>query len=95
MSHAVSHRARSLRPHRLRRPPRRWENRRASIVEASPFPGRDRLPFHVRDLDRMRRALLLVQNLAARPDVPAEVAEHTDLLRIELDETLEELRGTE
>ncbi len=43
------------------------------------------------DLERMRRALLIVQNLVAQHDVPTDIAECVELLRVELDETLEEI----
>src|SRR5262245_55123013 len=52
-----------------------WENLRSNVVDAHPFSESDRLLLHideamswesVRDLDKMRAALLLVRNLATR-----------------------------
>jgi hypothetical protein len=50
-----------------------WVNLRQTVVENHPFPGSDRLLFHideamswesVRNLSQMRNTLLLIQNLA-------------------------------
>ena len=76
-----------------------WGNLRAVVSEAHPFPESRRLLFHideatswesVRDLDKMRAALLLVRNLATQ-NAPAEiVACVTDVSEI-LDEVLAEI----
>ena len=61
-----------------------WGNLRAAIVEARRFPEWQRLLFHVdegmswesvRDLGRMRKALTLVENIAAQTELPEVVAE--------------------
>lgn len=77
-----------------------WENLRADVVDAEPFPERARLLFHidegmswesVRDLDRMRDALLLVRNLATQNRMPEEVLVGVDGLTEILDEVLSEI----
>jgi hypothetical protein len=71
-----------------------WENLRAAVVEARPFPDWERLLFHidegmswesVRNLEHMRKALLLIQNLAAQSTVPAEVSEWVGMVRENLE----------
>lgn len=61
-----------------------WGNLREAVVDARPFPESERLLFHidegmswesVRNLDSMRKTLLLIQNIAAQSKVPDEVAE--------------------
>jgi hypothetical protein len=72
-----------------------WENLRDAVVAARPFPDWDRLLFHidegmswesVRNLEQMRKALLLIQNIAAQASVPAEVAEWIGVVRENLEE---------
>jgi uncharacterized Zn finger protein len=74
-----------------------WENLRHAVVDAHPFPEWQRLLFHidegmswesVRNLDNMRKALLLVQNIAAQSTVPDEVAEWIRVVRKDLDKVL-------
>ena len=71
-----------------------WQNLREAVVEAWPFPECQRLLVHVdegmswenvRNLDNMRKTLLLVHNLAARPDVPEEIKEWVKVVREDLD----------
>ena len=73
------------------------------MVEATPFPAHDKLLYHidegmswecVRDLQRMRKALLLVRNLVAQHEVPSEIAECTAMVVDEYQATVEELGGT-
>ena len=61
-----------------------WENLRAAVSENHPFPESNRLLFHidegmswesVRDLTQMRKALLLIQNIANMNQMPEEVTE--------------------
>lgn len=42
----------------------------------------------VRNLDNMQKTLLLVHNLAAKPDVPEEIKEWVKVVREDLDEVL-------
>ncbi len=75
-----------------------WENLRDSVIEHFGFPNSDRLLFHineamswesVRDLKRMKAVFLLVQNIAAQTDSPAEVLEWIDHVRDDLEASLE------
>jgi len=61
-----------------------WENLRDAVVQTHPFPESDRLLFHidegmswenVRNLENMRKALLLIRNMAAQSEVPDDVSE--------------------
>ena len=74
-----------------------WQNLRESVFNAWPFPDCDRLLAHidegmswesVRNLDNMKESLLLVHNIAARPDVPEEIKEWVKVVREDLDEVL-------
>lgn len=74
-----------------------WENLRDAGVAARPFPDWDRLLFHldegmsgesVGNLEQMRKALLLIQNIAAQASVPAEVTEGIGEVRENLEEVL-------
>jgi len=75
-----------------------WETLRAAIVEAHPFPDWQRLLFHVdegmswdsvNDLNRMRKALTLVENIAAQTQLPADVIEQIAGVRESFQELLE------
>ena len=79
-----------------------WSNLRQAVVENHPFPGSDKLLFHidegmswesVRNLPQMRNTLLLIQNLAHTNNAPDEVMEWIE----DVVETLKELleSGTE
>ena len=72
-----------------------WGNLREEVVEAQPFPERERILFHideamswesVRDLKQMKNTLLLIQNIAAQSEVPDEVSEWITIIRENLDE---------
>ena len=61
-----------------------WINLRDAVVESHPFPGSDKLLFHideamswesVRNLSQMRKTLLLIQNHAQTNHAPDEVIE--------------------
>jgi hypothetical protein len=74
-----------------------WGNLRQAVVENHPFPGSDKLLFHidegmswesVRNLRQMRNTLLLIQNLAHTNNAPDEVMELID----DVLETLKEAR---
>ncbi len=73
-----------------------WTVLRESIVEHFGFPDSDKLLFHVdeamswesvRNLNKMKAALLLVQNIASQTDCPTEVREWVDDVRVSFDET--------
>ena len=75
-----------------------WSNLRQAVVDAGPFPEAQRLLFHidegmswesVREPEAMRKALLLVHNIAAQGDVPPEVAEGVEMVRGAFDELME------
>lgn len=64
-----------------------WGNLRQAVAESHPFPGSDKLLFHideamswesVRNLCQMRNTLLLIQNLAQTNQAPDEVMEWID-----------------
>ncbi len=72
-----------------------WQNLRNEVVEARPFPERERILFHideamswesVRNLEQMRNTLLLIQNIAAQSEVPDEVREWIKIVKQDLDE---------
>jgi hypothetical protein len=72
-----------------------WENLRDGVVAARPFPDWERLLFHidegmswesVRNLESMRKALLLIQNIATQASIPAEGAEWIGVVRENLEE---------
>lgn len=78
-----------------------WATLRESIVAAHPFPESDAMLFHVdegmswesvRNLESMRKVLLLIGNIAAQANVPAEVAENVELVREHLQEVLVALK---
>jgi hypothetical protein len=71
-----------------------WGNLREAVLKLHPFPESDRLLFHideamswesVRNLNRMRKAFLLVRNLASRID-DEDLALWTDHVQENLDE---------
>jgi hypothetical protein len=79
-----------------------WENLRADVVAAHPFPESDRLLFHVdegmswesvRDLDKMRAALLLVRNLSAKKTVPKGIQQSVEEVWEIVDEVFSEIRA--
>ncbi len=73
-----------------------WGNLRKEVVKAHPFPESERLLFHidegmswenVRNLDNMRKTLLLIRNIAVQSKVPDEVSEWIE----DVEENLEEV----
>ena len=61
-----------------------WGNLRASVVEHFGFPDSKRMLFHideamswesVRNLQRMKSILLVIQNIAVQPETPKQVSE--------------------
>jgi hypothetical protein len=75
-----------------------WENLRESVVNHHPFLESQRLLFHVdegmswesvRDVERMRRALTLVENIAKQVKAPADVMESLVGVRESFQELLE------
>jgi hypothetical protein len=72
-----------------------WQNLREAVLGTWPFPECDKLMFHineamswesVRNLDNMRKTLLVIHNIAAKPDIPEEVREWVTHVRESLDE---------
>ncbi len=77
-----------------------WQNLRDAVIEHHPFPEWERLLFHidegmswesVRDLNHMRKILLLIRNLAAEANVPEQVREWVSEVKDDLDEVFEAL----
>ena len=75
-----------------------WEVLRAAVVDHAGFPGWERVLFHtdegmswetVRHLERMEPLLLLIRNLAAQGETPAEILEAIE----EIAEILEEVQS--
>ena len=73
-----------------------WGNLREAVVQTHPFPEFERLLFHidegmswenVRNLDNMRKTLLLIRNIAVQSKVPDEVSEWIE----DVEENLEEV----
>jgi len=74
-----------------------WENLRSAVVENHPFPESHRLLFHidkgmswesVRDLNRMKSALLLVQNIAVTIQAPGDILFWVEAVWENLEEVL-------
>lgn len=75
-----------------------WGNLRKAVVDAVPFPEWRRLLFHideamswesVRNLESMRKTLLLIQNIVNQSDCPDKVREGVEMVRDDLDEVLQ------
>ena len=75
-----------------------WEVLRAELVDRAGFPNWERVLFHtdeamswetVRHLERMEPLLLLIRNLAAQGEAPAEVLEAIE----EIAEILQEVQS--
>lgn len=75
-----------------------WGNLRDAVVENFGFPNSDKLLFHidegmswesVRDLNKMKSTLLLVQNIAQQADAPEEVKEWVNDVRQSLKSAFE------
>jgi hypothetical protein len=76
-----------------------WGNLRQAVVDNHPFPGSEKLLFHideamswesVRNLSQMRNTLLLIQNLANTNGAPDEVVEWIE----DVADTLKELQAS-
>lgn len=74
-----------------------WENLRGSVVEQAGFPNLERLLFHineamswesVRNLEKMKQALLLIQNIASQSQIPQDIQECMETVREDMDEVL-------
>lgn len=72
-----------------------WISLREAVVDEFGFPDSDKLLFHideamswesVRNLDRMKSTLLLVQNVISQSDVPDEIIECLGGVRESLEE---------
>ena len=72
-----------------------WIGLREAVVENFGFPDSDKLLFHideamswesVRNLERMKSTLLLVQNIISQSDVPEEIIECLGDVRESLEE---------
>lgn len=72
-----------------------WQNLRDAVVKAQPFHSIDRMLFHidegmswesVRDLGRMRKALLLSRNIATQGKAPEDVMFWIEEVSTNLDE---------
>ena len=81
-----------------------WENLRHTVVEKGPFPESDKLLFHVdegmswesvRNLQYMKKCLLLVRNVLIQGEVPEEVVSCLDEVSGLMDETLQALKEGE
>ncbi len=77
-----------------------WQCLRDDVVEAHPFPESQRILFHidegmswesVRDLDKMKAALLLVKNLVAKKTVRKGIRQAADEVWDILDEVFSEI----
>ncbi len=81
-----------------------WENLREVVAESIPFPEWKRLLFHiddamswesVRNLQQMRKTLLLIRNITAQAEVPEEVREWIGTVEENLDEVLKAIEEGE
>lgn len=72
-----------------------WISLRGAVMEDFGFPGSDKLLFHideamswesVRNLERMKSALLLVQNVISQSNTPEEIKECLADVRESLEE---------
>jgi hypothetical protein len=78
-----------------------WSVLRAEVVTHAGFPGWERVLFHtdeamswetVRHLERMEPLLLLIRNLAAQGEAPAEVLEAMEAIAEILQEVQSDLK---
>ena len=81
-----------------------WIGLRAAVVDNFGFPASDKLLFHideamswesVRNLERMKSTLLLVQNIISQSDVPEEVKECLADVRESLEEVFSAIKEGE
>ena len=77
-----------------------WGNLRDSVVEHFGYPDSERMLFHideamswesVRNLQRMKSILLVIQNIAAQPNTPEQVSEWILDIRECLEEAIAEV----
>jgi len=75
-----------------------WTNLREAVVAAHPYPESHRLLLHidegmswesVRDLELMRKALTLVENIARQAKAPKDVIDNIEHVRESFQELLE------
>lgn len=78
-----------------------WQNLRSTVVEYRPFPEWQRVLFHideamswecVRDLEAMRRTLLLIHNIASQNETRESVREWIEEVHQILDKTIGTVR---
>jgi hypothetical protein len=81
-----------------------WIGLREAVVDGFGFPDSDKLLFHideamswesVRNLERMKSTLLLVQNVITQSDVPEEIKESLTDVRENLEEVFSALKEGE
>lgn len=81
-----------------------WENLEDAVVEDFGFENSDKLIFHIhegmswesiRDLDKMKEAMILIQNIAKTSETPSEVIFWIEELRSQFEETLAAIRDGE
>jgi hypothetical protein len=81
-----------------------WIGLREAVVENFGFPDSDKLLFHideamswesVRNLERMKSTLLLVQNIISQSDVPEDVMECVGDVRGSLEEVFLAMKEAE
>ena len=81
-----------------------WQNLRDEVVRSWPFPESQRILFHidegmswesVRNLDRVRGTLLLIENIISQSDCPAEVREGVGMVRENLEDVFEAIASGE
>lgn len=74
-----------------------WGNLRAAVVEAHPFLEWERILFHideamswesVRNLNHMRSILIVIRNIAAQSEVPADVSDWVETVWEDLEEAI-------
>lgn len=70
-----------------------WQNLRDEVVDHHPFTDSDRLIFHidegmsweaVRDLEYMKKVLLVIRNIAAQADAAPEIVAWIDIVWIDI-----------
>ena len=78
-----------------------WQNLRETVVKLHPFPNSDRILFHidegmswesVRNLDNMKKTLLLIRNIALQAKSSEEIIECLEIIDDTFDEVIEALR---
>jgi len=81
-----------------------WGNLRDAVAENFGFPDSDKLPFHideamswesVRNLDAMKNASIVIQNIALQSGAPDDVIEWIEDVHVALDEALKSIANGE